>query len=159
MGKRLASALSLPFVEFDAIYWGPGWAEPTKVQFRSRIQKAIEGEAWVADGNYSVVRDIVWTRADTLVWLDFRLSVIMPRLLMRTLRRTIRRTEIWPGCRERFWDQFASRDSLFLWALKTYWRRRKQYPALLLQPEFAHLHVIRLRSPGVAERWVRGLER
>jgi hypothetical protein len=64
---------------------------------------------------------------------------------------------LWQGNKERFWVQFFSRESLFLWALQTYGRRRKEYPALFRQSEYAHLKVIRLRSPGQTERWFRGL--
>lgn len=158
LGRRLASTLGVPFVEFDAVYWGPGWAEPGREEFRSKIDAALKGDEWVADGNYSTVRDIVWSRADTLVWLDLPLPMLLGRLLVRTLRRTLGRVEIWPGCRERFLDQFASRHSLFLWALKTYGRRRRQYPVLLAESRYRHLKVIRFRSQATAERWMRSVE-
>jgi hypothetical protein len=116
--------------------------------------QALGGDAWVVDGNYSKVRDIVWSRVDTVVWLDFALPVIMGRLLWRTLRRVFSREELWSGNRERFLAQFFSRDSLFLWALRTYWRRRREYPELLERSEHAHLRVVHLRSPGEEQAWL-----
>jgi hypothetical protein len=49
---------------------------------------------------------------------------------------------------------FCSRDSILLWALTTYRRRRREYPALFTQPEHAHLRVIHLRSPWATRAWL-----
>ena len=157
MARELSSRLDLPHVELDALYWEPEWTPAAAEVFRRRVAQALEADAWMTDGNYSALRDIVWPRADTIVWLDYRLRVVMWRLLWRTLRRVFTREELWSGNRERFSTQFFSRDSLFLWALKTYWRRRREYPALLKKPEYAHLRVARLRSPKAARRWVQGI--
>ena len=45
-------------------------------------------DAWVVDGNYRAagVLKLVWSRADTVVWLDYSLAVTVSRLLSRHLR-------------------------------------------------------------------------
>lgn len=154
MARTLAAGLSLAHVEVDALHWEPGWVMAEPATFRERVDAATAGERWVADGNYSAVRDLLWGRADTLVWLDYPLSLILWRLLRRTLHRTLSHEELWNGNQERFFAQFFTRDSLFLWALKKHWRRRQEYPVLLARPEYAHLCVMRLRSPREAERWL-----
>lgn len=156
LAAALAGRIDGPHVELDALHWEPGWSEaPTEV-FRARVSRALEGDAWVADGNYGKVRDIVWSRAEGVVWLDYPLHVILYRLWWRTLRRAWTQEELWSGNRERFRTAFFSRDSLFLWALKTYHRRRREIPQLLARPEHAHLHHIRLRSPQETRRWQAG---
>lgn len=153
LGKELAQRLDIPHVELDALHWEPRWEEvPTEI-FQTRVAGALHGKAWVCDGNYSVVRDIVWSRADTIVWLDYTLPVILRRLTWRTLHRVFTREELWNGNKERLRAQFFSRDSIFLWALKTYRRRRTEYPILLSSPEHAHLRLIHLRSPR-QKRWL-----
>lgn len=154
VARQLADRLGLPHVELDALNWEPNWTEAPREVFRERISAALRGDAWVADGNYSKVRDIVWARADTIVWLDYPLGLILWRLLRRTIQRTLTREELWSGNRERFREQFLSRNSLLLWALQTYWRRRRDYPRLLAQSEYAHLRLVRLRSPSGAARWL-----
>jgi hypothetical protein len=52
--------------------------------FRERTAQALVGESWVVDGNYSLVHDITWERADTIVWLDYALPLILARLTRRT---------------------------------------------------------------------------
>jgi adenylate kinase family enzyme len=143
-------------VELDSIHWGPNWTPLPLEVFRERVRQALDADAWVIDGNYSKVRDIVWGRAHTVVWLDYPLSVIMGRVIRRTLHRTLTREELWSGNQERFWEAFFGRDSIVRWSLSTYGRRRKEYPVLFSQPEYAHLNVIRLPSPGATRKWLNG---
>jgi len=119
LAGELARRLEVSHVELDALHWEPNWVEAPIGIFRERVIRAVSGGAWVADGNYSAVRDIVWSRADTIVWLDYSLPAILCRLTRRTFRRIFTREELWNGNRERIWVQFLSRDSIFLWALKT----------------------------------------
>lgn len=157
LAARIAERLGIPHVELDALHWDPAWT-PSPA-FRQRAAGALRGDEWVVDGNYSQVRDIVWSRADTVVWLDYWLWLILLRLLRRTVRRVSRREELWNENRERLRDQLASRDSLFLWALRTNPRRKREYPELLARPEHAHLKVVRLRSPRHTRAWLAGLGR
>ena len=157
LASELAQQLEVPHVELDALHWEPGWTEAPTDLFRERVTRALSGEAWVTDGNYSAVRDIVWSRADTIVWLDYSLPTILYRLTRRTFRRAFTREELWSGNKERILTQFLSRDSIFLWALKTYRRRRREYPELLSSPEHTHLHLIHLHSPPQERRFLLSL--
>jgi hypothetical protein len=67
------------------------------------------------------------------------------------------REELWSGNRERFSVQFFTRDSLFLWAFRTFPRRRREYPLLFQRPEYAHLRVICLHSPRATRKWLEDL--
>lgn len=155
---ELSRRLGISHVELDALYWGPDWTESKTEDFRTQVGEVIKSDSWIVDGNYSVVRDIIWPRAQIVVWLDYSLPIIMWQLTRRTFRRIILREELWNGCVERFWPQFFSRESIFLWALKTYRTRRKKYPELFAKPENAHLSIIRLRSPKMANKWIFNFE-
>ncbi len=158
LARRLAQRLAIPYVELDALYWGPGWSAMPLQSFRQRVTSALEGAAWVVDGNYSKVRDLVWCRADSLVWIDYALPVVMWRLIARTLGRAVTGEELWGGNRERLATALCSRESIFLWAIKMYRRYRREYPVLLGQPEYAHLRLVRLRSPRATRAWLSGPE-
>jgi hypothetical protein len=126
--------------------------------FKDRVARAVEGDGWVIDGNYAGrgARDLVWPRADTVIWLDSPLAVIFARLAARAVRRIRSGEELWPetGNRETYRNQFLSRDSLFLWALKTHGRRRRELPLILARPEHAHLAVHRFRRSGDSAAWL-----
>ena len=57
--------------------------------------RATAGARWVIDGNYSAVRDIVWDRAEAVVWLDFPLRTVLWRYAIRTRRRIRTGEELW----------------------------------------------------------------
>jgi len=153
LARRIAQRLGYPHVELDALHWGPNWTEASSEVFYARVDAALRGEAWVVDGNYGRVRALIWSRADTLVWLDYALPIILWRVVWRTFRRIVTREELWGNNRED-WRAAFGRDSIILWALQTYARRRREYAAWLSQPEYAHLQIVHLRSPRQAQRWL-----
>jgi len=157
MAHNLSQRLGIPHVEMDALHWGPNWTLPTVEAFRESISAALTGNAWAADGNYSKVRDIVWSRADTVVWLDYPFPIIFARLLKRTFSRVITQEELWNGNRESWRGMLLSRDSLILWAIKTHGKRRKKFLHAFADPTYAHLAVIRLHTPRKAQRWLENL--
>ena len=155
MAAALAERLGVPCIELDALHWGPNWTEAPVEVFRERVEAAIAGDDWVVDGNYARARDLVWAKADTVVWLDFPLRTVLARFVRRTARRIGHRQELWAGNRERLRTQLFSRDSLLLWILTTYRARRREYPSLLA--EHPQITAVRLRSPGEARRWLAGV--
>ncbi|MBC7220986.1 AAA family ATPase [Candidatus Bipolaricaulota bacterium] len=155
-GRAIAGRLGIPFSELDARAWLSGWTNRPLAELRELADERTRGPAWVVDGNYSKVRDLVWGRADTVVWLDYPFRRVFGQLLRRTLRRALRREELWNGNRGSLRMSFFSRESILLWAMRTYPRRTREYPELLARPEHAHLRVIRLRSPAETRRWLDG---
>jgi adenylate kinase family enzyme len=151
---RLSSIMGIPHVEIDSIHWLPGWQEMDLEPFRDAVARAASGPTWVIDGNYSKVRDLIWDKATTLVWLDYALPVTLWQLLKRTIHRTHSKEILWNTNRETWRGAFFSRDSLFIWAFKSYPKHRKQYPLLVADPRYAHLQVIRLRTPRQTTAWL-----
>jgi len=91
-GKQLAEILNVPFVEMDALYWGPDWTGPTDQDLFSRLRKALDEEGWVLDGNYSRTQDIKWERVEVVIWLDFSFSRTMYQSASRAFSRLFRQT-------------------------------------------------------------------
>ncbi|HLJ58125.1 MAG TPA: AAA family ATPase [bacterium] len=153
VSRELSKRLGIPHIELDALHWAPGWTETPTDVFRARVSRALARAAWVVDGNYAKARDIVWPLADTLVWLDFPLTVVLRQVFVRTLRRMIVREELWHGNREQL-RTALSRDSIILWALRTHGLNRRAYAAALDGREYGHLAVVRLRSPRHVRLWL-----
>jgi adenylate kinase family enzyme len=155
LARQISQQLEIPHIELDALHWEPNWLEAPIDIFQARVTEALRGDRWVVDGNYSKVRDIIWRRADTIVWLDYAFPVVLGRLMKRTIWRVTTRQELWNGNREGLRETF-SQDSIVLWMLRTHWQHRKTYPLLFQQPEHAHLKVVRLSSPQKTQRWLKG---
>ena len=97
--RRAHSWLGAPFTELDAVNHQPDWTPLPVDEFRRQVTALTEAESWVIDGNYSAVRDIVWARVDTVVWLDLPRWRVMQRVTTRTLVRVVGRRELWNGNR------------------------------------------------------------
>jgi adenylate kinase family enzyme len=184
LAQAIAQRFAIPHVELDALYWGPDWTPYPDDAFRADVEQATRGDNWVIDGNHSHIRDIVWPRANTLIWLDYALPVIFWNLSKRTARRLVTRQELWQGNRETWrnqflWriasrslrrvagredpqgeqglsidDEFTDPDRSTGQTLNAHQRRRAIYPQLFDLPEAAHLNIITLRSPREANRWL-----
>ncbi len=156
LAERLAGRLGAPYVELDALHWEANWTEAPPDVFRTRVEAATAGPAWVVAGNYRTVRDLLWARAEALVWLDYAFPLVLGRLTARTVRRALTGEVLWNGNRELLWDhvQLWSEKSLFNWLARTYWSYRREFPVLLAQPAHAHLTVVHLRSPREMEAWL-----
>jgi len=75
---QLAAKIGVPYVELDAIFHQPGWAELPRGEFRARVAEIAESDGWVVDGNYSAVREIVWARSIGRAALGKRAPGIRP---------------------------------------------------------------------------------
>lgn len=156
VGRGLAARLGVPFIEIDQLHWDryPGWTLPPLDEFRLRVADATRGDRWVIDGSYGKARDIVWSRADTVVWLDLPFGVMIRRIVRRSLGRMRSGERLWGIQQETFRNTFLSRDSLLVFALRTQRRRARLYRDWLGRPEYAHLDVVRLRSQAEIEGWL-----
>jgi adenylate kinase family enzyme len=150
LAAELAAALAIPHLELDSVFHQAGWQPLPRDDFRAAVGDFVAGDAWVVDGNYSAVRDVIWPRADTVVWLDPPRWRVMRQLLGRTLRRMARRTELWNGNREE-WSNLLSADpekSIIRWAWTHDQQYRERYLRAQSDPANAHLQFVRLRTPA-----------
>jgi len=157
LGQQVGQILNLRVIDLDSLNWEANWTMAPTAVFRQRVALALQGDAWVVSGNYSRARDLIWSRADTLVWLDYPLRVVFWRLFRRTIKRIVTREELFGGNRETLQSQFLSRDSLFLWLLQSQPRHRREYPKLLELPEYRHLKLLRFYSPRETKCWLESL--
>jgi shikimate kinase len=150
LGRALAARLGVPFVELDALVHGPNWTETSNEELRALIEPVVRTDGWVIDGVYDrKLGSLVLDAADTVVWLDLPLRVWFPRLLRRTWRRRRGRERLWNDNRETLRDAFGGRDSLFGYALRMHFARRREWPAA-----YASYPIVRLRTVAEVERWL-----
>jgi adenylate kinase family enzyme len=142
------------------VNWQAAWRDLSRTdpdEFIRRVTVAIAAEAWVLDGAYGLVRDLVWRRATHLVWLDYERPIIMYRVIRRSLVRATLRTKMWAGNRERWLHLLFRPSHPIRWAWNTWRGRRRQFEERLQQSDYAHLVVVRLRRPHEAKELLRQL--
>ena len=156
LARELAAALGVPHVELDSLYFGPDFSTAPLSVLRDRTSAAIAGERWVTDGNKRAVRDLVWPRADTVVWLDYPVYVSLWRLARRARTRTsaLSAEAAGTGRRTGLPGQMLAAAKGVLTALRSHRGQRREYPRLFAEPSNRHLAVARLRSPRATRRWL-----
>jgi adenylate kinase family enzyme len=159
MAERLAKKLDYEFIELDSLYWKPGWVDSSRDEFRARVEEVTRHPCWVLAGNYGVTRDIVWSRAEAIVWLDFSFFLVLCRLVRRTWIRWRTQELLWGTNYEPFWVHFKlwSKDSLINWMFQSYWRHKRAYPRLLSTSVYSHLKLLRFKTPHAADSWLYSL--
>lgn len=152
LATRLATRIGGPHIELDALYHVADWGVRPPDEFRRLVDEATEGAAWVADGIYPEVDDLLWARADTVIWLDYSFRLVMGRLIRRTIHRITTGERVCNGNRLRFTDEL--RESVILYAARHFASYRQECAAQIA----AHPNVCahRFAAPDELERWLEG---
>lgn len=156
VGRRIAAALGAPFIELDALYHQPGWTELARDDFRERVTQGLEASSWVVDGNYSPVRDLVFERADGVVWLDLPRPLVMRRVIRRTLRRTVTRERLWNGNREPLTNlcRLDPERNIIRWAWMQHAGYVERYEQEMGEADHRGVRFVRLRTPEEVDHFL-----
>ena len=49
LARKLGQRLALPVVHLDVLHYLPGWTRASLADFRDRVTKAHQGEAWISE--------------------------------------------------------------------------------------------------------------
>ena len=160
LARKLAHRLKAPCTELDAIFHQPGWTELETTEFRRRLGVLVAQPRWVIDGNYQRVRDLIWGRADTVVWLDLPRALVVRRVIWRTARRALTREVLWNGNRERLGNALAwePERSIIRWSWTQHAAYGERYQAAMEDSALGHLSFHRLRSAAEVTAFLTGLE-
>ena len=159
--RRLAQKLNYPYIEMDQVFWGPNWHWPSDDVFLGNLKDQLRGESWVLDGNYTRSVGIKWQRVEMVIWLDFSFPLTLFRAVTRAFGRALTKEELWPGTgnRESFRKSFLSKGSIILWTIKTHRPVRRKYETIIADPQYAHIHFVRLRSSREATQFLERISR
>ncbi len=156
LAKVVSERFGLPLIELDSIRFDGRWRQLPEAEFRTVVSACTNAGQWIVEGNYASVRDVLWTKADTVIWLDYSLFVVLRRLCLRTLRRLVSREDLGSGRRENVSRLLGSR-SILLWAIRSHGSLRAEYERASAIYG-SQTDVVRLHSPTDAERWLHELQ-
>ena len=151
LAAALAEKLGLPYVPTDQMFWTDDWRPTPAPEVRASISKVVAQERWVTDGNFDSDRDLLWARAELLVWLDLPLSVVLTGVIRRNLVWWRRRTPIWGGQRMTLASAFGGVRHV----LRSHRLKHSVYPDWLAA--FEPTPVVRLRTRSALATWLAAL--
>lgn len=151
----MAKLLQARHVEIDALWHGPNWENCGPEELRARVAAATEGDCWICDGTYhSILGDLVLERAETVVWLDLPVPLVLSRLVRRSLVRKRDDVVLWHGNRE---DRWLNQIRWLIWpAFKRGFENRRDLPVRFAR--HPQLRVHRLRSDREIEEFVQSIQ-
>ncbi|WP_345654342.1 AAA family ATPase [Streptomyces siamensis] len=156
LARALSGQLGVPYHEMDALYFnGPDWTVNDKLV--EDVSRIAADSCWIIDSlGYPEVRDLLWGKADTVIWLDYPRHVVMPRVLRRSLRRTATREVLFGGNRET-WTDWLSREHPVRWAWSQHKPRHREIERRVRDPRFAPLDTLRFGRPRHTRAWLTSL--
>lgn len=155
---NIAAKTKLPITELDDLYWRPNWQPAPLDEFRRDVSKMVSGDKWITTGNYKDVRDILWNRADTLIWLDYSFPTALWRLTTRTIQRVWDKKPVCNGNTESLSNIF-SKNGIIPWLFETYGPRKREYGAIFSNAdEYPHLEKFRLRNQKETDAFIDSLK-
>ena len=157
VARRVEQVAGLPHTEIDALFHGPNWT--MLPEFVESVEAFTTEERWVTEWQYATqLGDLLTSRADTLVLLDYSVATHMWRLVRRTLRRRLRRIELWNGNVEPPLHTIVTDpEHIIRWGWKGRAKLRRRVDAA--ERSWPNLRVVRLRSQAEANEWLLGLRR
>ncbi|HVK21016.1 MAG TPA: adenylate kinase [Actinokineospora sp.] len=147
---RVAAALSLPRYELDMLHHGPNWTK--RPEFEADVARFAATDRWICEAQYHRILDnLLWRRADTVLWLDLPRRTVMRRVIRRSLSRAITGRELFNGNREHFRD-WLEPDHPIRWA----WSRHGLTSTDTSERLAAHpeIKAIRFTTASDVRRWL-----
>lgn len=163
LARSVASRLGVPCFELDAFHHLPGWKQRSNDEMIQVVEAALAPiDGWVVDGNYNgSVGRAVRAEADLIVFLDLPRSLVMRRIVARTLRRAVTREVLWNGNREP-WSNLVSLDpakNIIRYAWDNHPRYHREYHERMADGQWDHAEVVTLRSASEVDRWLDDVDR
>ena len=146
--RNLGEILNVEVVHLDAYYWHAGWIETPKEQWPGVVEKLLERDEWIIDGNYSGTLEMRIAACDTIIFLDLPRLICLTRVLKRVLvYRNQSRPDMAEGCPKRF-------DWEFLKWVWEYPKRTRPRMIELLKKSSESKKVIWLRSQSEIDQFL-----
>ena len=123
LARELGGLLELPVVHIDRIHWQAGWVERDGAE-KGRLCREVHAQpTWVFEGGHSATWPERLERADTLIWLNFPVTVRAWRVFLRTLKHYGKsRPDLPEDCPEHFNWEFTH----WIWSTRNTGRLKMQ---------------------------------
>jgi adenylate kinase family enzyme len=105
--KQLGKKLGIDVIHLDSHYWQPDWTYTPENEWEQKIERLLEKESWIMDGNYMSTLSQRLEYADTVIFLDLNRVKCLWRCVSRYLKyQGENRPELAAGCNEKIDKDF-----------------------------------------------------
>ena len=141
LARKLGEKTGLPVIHLDQIFWSPGnWSHLERAEFDAALEKEVQKDRWIIDGNYNRTIPLRLSRCDTVIYLDFSRLRCMTGWIGRVIKNWgAARADMAPGCDERFDPEMAG----FIWNFNR--KNRKRYRQMLADGEGIDVYILKNR--------------
>lgn len=131
LGRSLSQRHGLPHIELDTLQWMPNWT--SNPDFQQLAENALNEPQWIIEGGYVVPIQNAWPIADQVIWIDLPFLVVLRQLVARSMKRIGSKEPVCNGNVETMETAFLTYDSVLIWLLRTYRKRRRLFRSLMEQ--------------------------
>jgi adenylate kinase family enzyme len=135
----------------DDIGWLPGWEQRSEEEQREIAASIASQDQWVLDSSYRGWRDIVLSRAELVVALDYPRWLSLVRLLRRSVLRALTGQMVCNGNTESLGRLFT-KDSIVRWHFQSFRRKRRAIKNMQADPDMPPVLVF--RHPRDVKAWM-----
>jgi adenylate kinase family enzyme len=151
LARRLGEILNIEVVHLDKIYWQSGWIEPPKDEWLKIIERELQKDSWIMDGNFGGTLETRLNACDTAIFLDLPRTVCLYRVIKRRLKyRNTNRPDMSEGCAEKI-------DLEFLGWIWNFRKNKKPRIEEKLKNFEGEKTIIRLHSKAEVEKFLMNL--
>lgn len=81
--RALKEITGLPLYHLDLMYWNSDGSKVKRELFRESLERALNGDKWIIDGNYASTMEMRISCCDTVIFLDYPTEVCIEGLRQR----------------------------------------------------------------------------
>lgn len=154
--KSISKLLDIPHFDLDNYYWEPGWQGKDRQKFNDIVNALTQKDCWIISGNFSTTEMPIFQKCDHIIWLDYSIFRCLAQSFARSIRRIIRKEPCCNGNFESIKQLFFSRNSIIVWVLSSYNKRRDFYNMLFTR-DHREKTFLRFSSPKETNIWLKNL--
>ncbi|MDR3114094.1 MAG: DNA topology modulation protein [Treponema sp.] len=148
---QLNEKINIPIIHLDKEYWKPGWIETQKDEWLEKQKKLVDNEIWIIDGNYGGTFDIRFSKADTVIFLDYNRYICIYRIIKKWIKNIGKnRIDMAEGCIEKIDLPFLK----FVWEFP----KKSRCKIINKLKEYNEIKEIILKNPKETKTFLRRIE-
>ncbi len=105
--REISKKTNIVLYHMDKLHWYGKWKSISKEELLSKIEKIVEKDSWIIDGNYSSSLEIRVKNADTIFYFDYPSYICLFRIIKRYfMYRNKNRSDMPNTCKEKIDPEF-----------------------------------------------------